>query len=71
MSSSVADLRKEYTRDGLHESDAQASPFEQFRAWFDEAMASDQVMEPNAMTLSTATPQGAPSARIVLLKGFD
>ncbi len=68
--SSIADLRKEYTCAGLHESDANSNPIEQFRKWFDEALAAN-LYEPNAMTLATATPEGHPSARIVLLKGFD
>ena len=66
----VARLRKEYTRAGLKESDADPNPIEQFRTWFDEALAAD-LHEPNAMTLATATPDGRPSARVVLLKGFD
>jgi pyridoxamine 5'-phosphate oxidase len=66
----VHDLRKEYTRTGLTESGADADPVEQFRKWFEEALAAD-LHEPNAMTLGTATPGGRPSARIVLLKGFD
>jgi pyridoxamine 5'-phosphate oxidase len=68
--SSIADLRKEYTCAGLHESDVDSNPIEQFRKWFDEALAAN-LYEPNAMTLATATPEGHPSARIVLLKGFD
>jgi pyridoxamine 5'-phosphate oxidase len=66
----VHDLRKEYTRNGLTESVADADPVEQFRKWFEEALAAD-LHEPNAMTLATATSGGRPSARIVLLKGFD
>ena len=68
--SSLSDLRKEYIRAGLDESDADADPIEQFRKWFDEALAAD-LHEPNAMTLASATPDGKPSARVVLLKGFD
>jgi pyridoxamine 5'-phosphate oxidase len=68
--SSLSDLRKEYTRTGLDESDADPDPLEQFRKWFDQALAAD-LHEPNAMTLATATPDGEPSARVVLLKGFD
>ena len=63
-------LRKEYTQAGLHESDTNRDPIEQFCKWFDEAIAAD-LYEPNAMTLATATPGGRPSARVVLLKGFD
>jgi pyridoxamine 5'-phosphate oxidase len=66
----VARLRKEYTRAGFKKSDASSDPIEQFRRWFDEAIAAD-LHEPNAMTLATATPDGRPSARVVLLKGFD
>lgn len=67
---SVADLRKEYTRHGLLESEAAANPFEQFGAWFAQALAA-QLPEPNAMTLATATPDGRPSARMVLIKSVD
>ncbi len=63
-------LRKEYTRAGLREADADPDPTKQFRKWFDEALAAD-LYEPNAMTLATATPDGRPSARVVLLKGFN
>ena len=66
----VARLRKEYTRAGLKESDAASDPIDQFRSWFDEALAAD-LHEPNAMTLATATPDGRPSARVILLKAFD
>jgi pyridoxamine 5'-phosphate oxidase len=66
----ISRLRKEYTRAGLDESDAAPNPIEQFRGWFDDALAAD-LHEPNAMTLATATPGGRPSARIVLIKGFD
>jgi pyridoxamine 5'-phosphate oxidase len=67
---SIGDLRSEYTQRGLSESDLHADPIEQFRRWFDEAVAAG-IREPNAMTLATATPDGRPSARMVLLKGFD
>ena len=70
MKKPLADLRKEYTRGGLLMDDAAADPIVQFRNWFEEAEASD-VMEPNAMTLATASADGVPSARIVLLKGLD
>ena len=66
----VADLRKEYIRGGLKEDDAHSDPVEQFRKWFDEALAAN-LHEPNAMTLATASSGGRPSARVVLLKGFD
>ena len=66
----VARLRQEYTRTGLDEFNAAPDPIEQFRGWFDDALAAD-LHEPNAMTLATATPEGRPSARTVLIKGFD
>jgi pyridoxamine 5'-phosphate oxidase len=66
----LARLRKEYIRAGLTESAADPDPIAQFRRWFDTAIGAD-LHEPNAMTLATATPEGRPSARIVLLKGFD
>jgi pyridoxamine 5'-phosphate oxidase len=66
----IADLRKNYTQAGLIESDIVANPFEQFRIWFDQAVAAD-LLEPNAMTIATVTAEGKPSARIVLLKDFD
>jgi pyridoxamine 5'-phosphate oxidase len=70
MDISVADLRKDYQLQGLRETDVDVSPFKQFQVWFDQALAS-QLPEPNAMTVATATQSGKPSARIVLLKGFD
>ncbi len=63
-------LRKEYTRAGLREADLAPDPIEQFRRWFGEAIAAG-LHEPNAMTVATSTPDGRPSARVVLLKGFD
>ncbi len=66
----ISRLRREYTRTGLDESGASSDPIEQFRGWFDDALAAD-LHEPNAMTLATAMPEGRPSARIVLIKGFD
>ena len=67
---SVSDLRQSYDKNVLLESQAAASPFEQFTRWFDEALAA-KVPEPNAMTLATVDADGQPSARIVLIKGFD
>jgi len=57
-------------RAGLSEADAPADPFAQFERWFKDALAA-QLPLANAMTLATVTPQGAPDARIVLLKGVD
>lgn len=70
MDTYVADLRKDYQLQGLRETDVDFNPFRQFQVWFDQALAS-QLPEPNAMTVATATQSGKPSARIVLLKGFD
>lgn len=66
----IAHLRSDYVRGKLDENTADADPMRQFRVWFEEALAA-QVREPNAMTLATADKDGRPSARIVLLKGFD
>lgn len=70
MNISVADLRKEYTSLGLSETQARPNPYEQFKIWFDQAVAA-QLPEPNAMTIATATLDGKPSARMVLLKNYD
>jgi pyridoxamine 5'-phosphate oxidase len=67
---SVADLRREYALARLDEKDVSRDPIAEFARWFAEAQAAE-VEEPNAMVLATATPDGAPSARVVLLKGFD
>jgi pyridoxamine 5'-phosphate oxidase len=66
----IADLRHEYSRELLLEADLDPDPFRQFERWFREAIQAE-VLETNAMTLATATPDGRPSARIVLLKGAD
>jgi len=66
----IADLRTDYMREALDEDHAHADPIEQFARWWDEALRS-QVLEANAMTLATASADGRPSARIVLLKDFD
>lgn len=66
----LPDLRLEYGRETLNEVDVSLDPFEQFQLWFDDAIARG-LHEPNAMTLATTSANGRPSARIVLLKGFD
>ena len=63
-------LRRTYARAALGEGDVADDPVAQFAAWFAEAQAA-QVPEPNGMTLATATPDGRPSARVVLLKSVD
>jgi pyridoxamine 5'-phosphate oxidase len=66
-----ADLRRDYTcGQPLLEADLLPDPIEQFARWFGDATEAN-VVEPNAMTLATADADGTPSARIVLLKGFD
>jgi pyridoxamine 5'-phosphate oxidase len=67
---SIADLRREYTTAGLSEADLDPNPFKQFAKWFQQALGAE-LTEPNSMTLATAAPDGKPSARVVLLKGFD
>jgi pyridoxamine 5'-phosphate oxidase len=70
MDKTIADLRKDYTLQGLSKTEIDPNPFIQFKKWFDQALAA-QLPEPNAMTIATATPDGKPSARMVLLKDFD
>ncbi|WP_421949044.1 pyridoxamine 5'-phosphate oxidase [Phaeodactylibacter xiamenensis] len=64
----IEQLRKDYSAHTLEMDKVRSNPVEQFQVWFDEALNAE-VPEPNAMTLSTATTNGVPSARIVLLKG--
>ncbi len=66
----IAELRIDYMRETLDERDVAPDPLRQFEHWFDEAVKA-QVPEPNAMTLATASADGRPSARVVLLKDFD
>ncbi|KAG4069292.1 hypothetical protein HA402_012145 [Bradysia odoriphaga] len=70
LNQKIADLRKDYQLASLDESDVAAYPLPQFGKWWDEAIGSE-IDEANAMTLATSTPDGRPSARIVLLKSFD
>ena len=66
----IADIRKDYKLRSLSEKDTQPSPFKQFEKWWNEATESG-IDEINAMTLATASADGMPDARIVLLKAFD
>ncbi|MEO6051283.1 MAG: pyridoxamine 5'-phosphate oxidase [Pyrinomonadaceae bacterium] len=66
----LAGLRRDFASDGLSESDVDRDPFEQFSVWMDDALKAD-IIDPNAMTVSTVGDDGRPSARIVLLKYFD
>jgi pyridoxamine 5'-phosphate oxidase len=63
-------MHSEDVRAGLVEADVDPDPVVQFGRWFDDAKAADLV-EPSAMTLATATAEGVPSARMVLLRGVD
>ncbi|MBP6774958.1 MAG: pyridoxamine 5'-phosphate oxidase family protein, partial [Gemmatimonadaceae bacterium] len=67
---SIADIRTDYRREALSESDVDADPMVQFHRWFEEAITAE-VNEPNAMSLATATPDAYPSVRVVLLKAAD
>ncbi len=66
----IQNLRQEYRSATLSETEVAPDPIGQFSKWFAEALSSG-IAEPNAMTLATATADGKPSARIMLLKGFD
>lgn len=68
--SSIADIRKDYSLKTLNETELASNPFQQFADWWQQAIES-QIDEVNAMTLATASLEGVPSARIVLLKGYD
>ena len=66
----IAEIRKDYKLEALSEKDVSKDPIEQFEKWWDNAINSN-IEEINAMTLATANEKGKPSARIVLLKGYD
>lgn len=68
--SKLSGLRHEYDAHGLRRADLHSDPLEQFRAWLAAAIAAD-IRDVNAMSLATATAEGKPSVRIVLLKGLD
>lgn len=66
----IADLRKSYERDALDETASAANPLDQFDRWLQQALTA-RLPEPNAMTLATVGPDGRPSTRVVLIKGYD
>ena len=66
----AANLRREYTRAGLDDADMNPDPIVQFDTWFEKVIDAN-LHEPNAMILATATEEGLPSVRTVLLKGYD
>ena len=70
MTPSIADLRRDYTRDGLSEDQAPTEPFALFAQWFKQAVEVEST-EANAMMLATVDTQGQPHLRTLLLKGFD
>lgn len=70
MQNDIAGIRKTYSQKTLSEESIDSNPITQFDKWWKEAVASD-IEEVNAMTLATASADGIPSARIVLLKGFS
>jgi pyridoxamine 5'-phosphate oxidase len=70
MKNNIATIRKEYCQQTLQETNVNKDAMEQFGTWWKDALKSE-IEEVNAMTLATATAAGKPSARIVLLKGFD
>ena len=67
---SISSIRRDYQLKSLSEDDVDPDAMAQFTRWWDEAVRSD-IDEVNAMTLATVAPDGMPSARIVLLKGYD
>lgn len=69
--SSLTGLRRSYGKGALSEQDLAPSWLAQFTRWYGEAVESDQLVEPNAMVVATASPDGRPSARTVLMRGFD
>ncbi len=66
----INSLRHDFAKQTLDESDVNANPVLQFKKWFKEAVDA-KINEPNAMTVSTATIDGKPSARILLLRNFN
>lgn len=71
-SQSIADMRRDYTRDGLDEAQAPDEPFALFHQWFGEAVKTEQLpVEPNAMVLATVDTENRPHCRVLLLKGLD
>ena len=72
MTQTLADMRRDYTRDGLSEERAPDEPFVLFQQWFADAVQTEQLpVEPNVMSLATVDADGRPHCRVVLLKGLD
>jgi pyridoxamine 5'-phosphate oxidase len=70
MDKRIADLRQEYSAQNLNESEVAADAVDQFGKWWQQAVSSE-IKEPNAMILATASADGLPAARVMLLKGFN
>lgn len=70
MDRPIGDLRKEYSLQGLKETEAHSNPLQQFDLWFDDAVRAS-VAEPNASALATVDSNGRPTVRVVLLKGYN
>lgn len=72
MIHTLADMRRDYIRDGLSEASAPLEPFALFKQWFADAVKTEQPpVEPNVMTLATVDADGRPHSRVLLLKGLD
>lgn len=71
MAIDLSMLRRMYSQRPLNETDCDPNPIRQFERWMEEALRVEGLIEPNAMALATATHDGSPSVRMVLLKGFD
>ncbi len=70
MGLDLQSLRREYLRGGLNLEDLSANPIDQFEIWMEQAVQAE-IADPTAMVVATASPDGQPSQRIVLLKGLD
>lgn len=66
----IEQIRRDFAKEELNESTIAENPIQQFSTWFEQALSAD-LLDPNAMTLSTVNKEGVPSSRIVLLKGVD
>ncbi len=67
----IRDARISYEKDTLEEARVASDPLEQFKAWLDTALATEGVVEPNAVTVASVADDGQPSLRVVLLRGYD
>ena len=67
----IGTSRISYERGALDEASVARDPFAQFKLWLDEAIATEGLIEPNAVSVSSVATDGAPSLRVVLLRGYD